>query len=50
MAVSDAPQFLALPNVLCYGGAWVASPELVRARDWQTITANSRLAAAQKKA
>jgi 2-dehydro-3-deoxyphosphogluconate aldolase / (4S)-4-hydroxy-2-oxoglutarate aldolase len=47
---ADAPQFLALPNVLCYGGAWVASPELVRARDWQTITANARLAAAQKKA
>lgn len=46
---ADAPQFLALPNVLCYGGAWVASPELIRARDWNAITENARKASAQKK-
>ena len=47
---ADGPQFLALPNVLCYGSAWVAPVELIRARDWKTITANARLAASQKKA
>lgn len=47
---ADGPGFLALPNVLCYGSAWVATAELIRARDWKTITANARIAAAQKKA
>ena len=46
---ADAPSFLALPNVLCYGSAWVATADMIRARDWTTITANARLAAAQKK-
>lgn len=30
--------FLALPNVLCVGGSWVAPAELVKNRDWATIT------------
>lgn len=31
--------FLALPNVVCVGGSWVAPAEAVRAGDWQRITA-----------
>lgn len=31
--------YLALPNVLCVGGSWVAPKDAVRAKDWQRITA-----------
>lgn len=34
--------YLALPNVLCVGGSWLAPPALVQAGDWAAI---SRLAA-----
>jgi 2-dehydro-3-deoxyphosphogluconate aldolase/(4S)-4-hydroxy-2-oxoglutarate aldolase len=34
-----APQYLALPNVLCVGGAWVAPADAIAAGDWATITA-----------
>jgi 2-dehydro-3-deoxyphosphogluconate aldolase/(4S)-4-hydroxy-2-oxoglutarate aldolase len=37
-----APDFLALPNVKCVGGSWVAPPKLMEAGDWSGIT---RLAA-----
>ncbi len=30
-------EFLALPNVLCCGGSWMVSAELVQAGDWQRI-------------
>jgi 2-dehydro-3-deoxyphosphogluconate aldolase / (4S)-4-hydroxy-2-oxoglutarate aldolase len=50
IGLADGPSFLALPNVLCYGSAWVAPVDLIRARDWATITANARKAAAQKPA
>ncbi|MBT8132055.1 MAG: bifunctional 4-hydroxy-2-oxoglutarate aldolase/2-dehydro-3-deoxy-phosphogluconate aldolase [Gammaproteobacteria bacterium] len=30
--------YLALPNVLCVGGSWVAPRDLVAAGDWQSIT------------
>ncbi|MCH9829842.1 MAG: bifunctional 4-hydroxy-2-oxoglutarate aldolase/2-dehydro-3-deoxy-phosphogluconate aldolase [Gammaproteobacteria bacterium] len=40
--VSTAPQFLALPNVACVGGSWLAPKAAVQARDWPAIT---RLAA-----
>ncbi|HYC04552.1 MAG TPA: bifunctional 4-hydroxy-2-oxoglutarate aldolase/2-dehydro-3-deoxy-phosphogluconate aldolase [Azospirillaceae bacterium] len=33
-----APEYLALPNVACIGGSWVAPAKLVAARDWQGIT------------
>jgi 2-dehydro-3-deoxyphosphogluconate aldolase/(4S)-4-hydroxy-2-oxoglutarate aldolase len=37
---------LALPNVLCVGGSWVAPPEAVAACDWPRITGLARAAAA----
>ncbi|OQW60432.1 MAG: keto-deoxy-phosphogluconate aldolase [Proteobacteria bacterium HN_bin10] len=40
-----APAYLALSNVLCVGGSWIASIELIKARDWRAIEANARRAA-----
>jgi 2-dehydro-3-deoxyphosphogluconate aldolase/(4S)-4-hydroxy-2-oxoglutarate aldolase len=34
----NAADYLALPNVVCVGGSWVAPPEAVRAGDWGRIT------------
>ncbi len=38
-----APEYLALPNVACVGGSWVAPKAAIAAKDWGAIT---RLAAA----
>lgn len=37
-------EYLALPNVLCVGGSWVAPAGAVKERDWTTITRLSRQA------
>jgi len=42
----NAPDYLALPNVVCVGGSWVAPAEAVRAGDWGRIEALAREAAA----
>ena len=42
----NAPDYLALPNVVCVGGSWIAPPEAVRAGDWGRITELAREAAA----
>lgn len=34
----SAPDYLALPNVICVGGSWIAPPDLIAARDWPEIT------------
>jgi len=41
-----APGYLALPNVLCVGGSWLAPRDAVVAGDWPTITGLARAAAA----
>jgi len=41
-----APAYLALPNVLCVGGSWVAPRDLVAAQDWPAITRLAQAAAA----
>ena len=43
---ATAPSYLALSNVACVGGSWVAPHEAVVARDWPQI---ERLAAAAAK-
>jgi 2-dehydro-3-deoxyphosphogluconate aldolase/(4S)-4-hydroxy-2-oxoglutarate aldolase len=43
ISAETAPSYLALANVACVGGSWVAPPEAVTARDWPQI---ERLAAA----
>lgn len=34
-----APQFLALKNVLCVGGSWVAPSDAIKSGDWKKIEA-----------
>lgn len=46
VSAANAPEYLALPNVLCVGGSWVAPTDAVRAGDWGRITALAREAAA----
>jgi len=40
-----APGYLALPNVACVGGSWVAPKALMQAGDWAQITDLARGAA-----
>ncbi len=42
----NAGDYLALPNVICVGGSWVAPAEAVRAGDWERITKLAAEAAA----
>ncbi len=42
----NAAQYLALPNVACVGGSWVAPADAVRAGDWARITQLAAEAAA----
>lgn len=44
----NALDYLALPNVLCVGGSWIAEPRLMRAKAWDEIAARARVAAALK--
>jgi 2-dehydro-3-deoxyphosphogluconate aldolase / (4S)-4-hydroxy-2-oxoglutarate aldolase len=38
---AKAAAYLALPNVVCVGGSWMAPADAVRARDWAKITSLS---------
>lgn len=38
----NAGEFLALPNVLCVGGSWVAPPAMMKSGDWSGIRALAR--------
>lgn len=40
----NAADYLALPNVICVGGSWVAPNRMIEAGDWDQITALSRAA------
>jgi 2-dehydro-3-deoxyphosphogluconate aldolase/(4S)-4-hydroxy-2-oxoglutarate aldolase len=42
---ASAPAYLALKNVVCVGGSWVAPSSLIDARDWAAIEALARDAA-----
>lgn len=44
-----APDYLALPNVVCVGGSWVAPADAVKAGDWDKITALAKEAAGLRK-
>jgi 2-dehydro-3-deoxyphosphogluconate aldolase/(4S)-4-hydroxy-2-oxoglutarate aldolase len=35
----NAGEFLALPNVLCVGGSWVAPASMMKSGDWAGIRA-----------
>jgi len=42
VTAANAAAYLALPNVVCVGGSWVASADQLRRRDWAAIEANAR--------
>ncbi len=46
----NAATYLALPNVVCAGGSWVAPSDRVNARDWAGIEALARAASAMGRA
>lgn len=45
----NAPDYLALPNVLCVGGSWAASDALMGAGAWDEIAALARAASRLKR-
>lgn len=45
IGTQNAAQFLHLPNVLCVGGSWLTTRELLAARDWAGIERLAREAA-----
>ena len=46
ITAETAPEFLALPNVACIGGSWLAPKAALVAGDWDRITELARQAAA----
>jgi 2-dehydro-3-deoxyphosphogluconate aldolase / (4S)-4-hydroxy-2-oxoglutarate aldolase len=46
VSLKNARDYLALPNVMCVGGSWVAPKEKVATGDWAGIEALAREAAA----
>jgi 2-dehydro-3-deoxyphosphogluconate aldolase/(4S)-4-hydroxy-2-oxoglutarate aldolase len=45
----SAPSYLALPNVACVGGGWIAPKKLMAAKDWDGIARIAKEAAALKR-
>jgi 2-dehydro-3-deoxyphosphogluconate aldolase/(4S)-4-hydroxy-2-oxoglutarate aldolase len=45
ITMDNAPDFLALPNVLCVGATWVVPDAALTSGDWTTVEANARRAA-----
>ena len=39
VTVANAPEFLALPNVLCVGGSWLTPAETLARGNWSHVTA-----------
>lgn len=50
IGAADAGDWLALPNVTCVGGSWVAPQAAVAAGDWGEVTRLAREAAALRRA
>ena len=48
IGATNAPAYLALPNVICVGGSWVAPTEAVAAGDFARVTTLAREAARLK--
>ena len=46
ISLATAPEYLALPNVLCVGGSWLTPKEAVQNKDWATITKLAKEASA----
>ena len=48
ITLNSAPDYLALPNVVCVGGSWIAPDAEVASGDWRAIEARAREAFALK--
>ena len=46
ISLQNAPEFLAMPNVLCVGGSWLVPVEAMAQGDWARITTLARQAVA----
>ena len=44
VSMTNAPEFLALPNVVCVGGSWLTPADSVARGDWAAITVLARQA------
>ena len=49
ITLQSAPDYLALPNVLCVGGTWLTPKDAVANKDWDTITRLAKEASALRK-
>ena len=49
IGAGNAREVLALPNVLCVGGSWVAPPDAIASADWGRIQQLAREAAALRR-
>jgi 2-dehydro-3-deoxyphosphogluconate aldolase/(4S)-4-hydroxy-2-oxoglutarate aldolase len=49
VTAQNAADYLALPNVLCVGGSWVADAKLLRSRKWPDVEALARAASRLKR-
>jgi 2-dehydro-3-deoxyphosphogluconate aldolase/(4S)-4-hydroxy-2-oxoglutarate aldolase len=45
ISAAKAPEYLALENVLCVGGSWIAPSDKIKAQDWASIEAAAKQAA-----
>lgn len=50
ISAEKAPDYLALPNVACVGGSWIATRAMIAAGDWKLIEANAKRAAGMRAA
>ncbi len=48
VSVANAAAYLALPNVICVGGSWVAPAAALASGDWPAVTALARAAVGLK--
>lgn len=49
VTLQNAPEFLALPNVVCVGGSWLVPTDAVAAGDWALVTALAQATHALRK-
>ncbi len=48
ISAEKAPDYLALPNVACVGGSWIATKRLIREGAWSAIEENARRAVSMR--
>lgn len=48
VSVINAKNYLSLPNVICVGGSWIASKQLIANQEWKTIEENAKAASILK--